>query len=158
MHIKRSGLRRKNHRTLLNGNIFRITCRLGNYLFYFLYIISFAVYGIWASHDVISFDAEGFYSVQNAGKWYYQWFQLNRWALVYLKRVLSATFINPYLSIALLLILFPLSAVLWSFIFWKWNGEQDHTGDLLVFGIIYLLCPILRFNFRTATRWMLLAL
>ena len=147
MHIKRSRFAEKKSQNPFEWKHFQDYLQARKLSVLFLYIISFAVYGIWASHDVISFDAEGFYSVQNAGKWYYQWFQLNRWALVYLKRVLSATFINPYLSIALLLILFPMSAVLWSFIFWKWNGEQDHTGDLLVFGIIYLLCPIFAFQF-----------
>lgn len=119
---------------------------------FMLYVVFFATYGIWGSEDYVTFDAEGFYNTANIGKWYLQWGQLGRWFLIIIKKALHAWLYNPYLSVAMLLICFPLSAVAWGYVFHVWAGaDRDKRGiGLFLFGLVYLLHPIyaLQFAYR----------
>ena len=50
-----------------------------------IYVVFLALFGMWAFHDMVTFDAEGFYSLEGGVKWYVQWIELGRWGFVALK-------------------------------------------------------------------------
>lgn len=124
----------------------------------FLYLLYFASYGIWAAHDYVTFDAEGFYAVESGQSWYLGWLQLNRWFLVLMKHILNVQLINPYLSIAFLLLLMPMSATLWGYVIWRWNDYQETKFSLAIFGTIYLMHPIFAFQFAYRNQMEVIAL
>ena len=114
-----------------------------------LYLLFFAVYGSWAYTYFVSFDAEGQYRLSDANRWYTSWIYLGRWGFYYLKRLLNVELSNPYYSIAVFLICFPLSAVIWSFVLQQWLKIQKQVL-FFVFSIVYLTQPIwaLQFAYR----------
>ena len=101
------------------------------------YVVFLALFGMWAFHDMVTFDAEGFYSLEGGVKWYVQWIELGRWGFVALKSVLGVIAINPYFSAGMLVVLFPLSSILWAFAIDRWGGG-DHPAWMLV-----LFCSLL---------------
>ena len=114
-----------------------------------LYLLFFAIYGSWAYTYFVSFDAEGQYRLSDANRWYTSWIYLGRWGFYYLKRLLNVELSNPYYSIAVYLICFPLSAVIWSFVLHQWLKIQKQVL-FFVFSIVYLTQPIwaLQFAYR----------
>lgn len=103
-----------------------------------------AIYGAWAFQYFISFDAEGFYletSRITINSWYMQWIGLGRWAFVVLKKVLGILSINPFFSIGIFMVFFPISAILWNYLFENWGIKQNNTSRLF-FNILYLSNPI----------------
>ncbi len=110
-----------------------------------VYFCFFVFYGIWSFQDFVSFDAEGLYSASNAIAWYQQWIGLGRWALVFLKKILGVWIINPFFSMIVFMICFPLSVILWNYLFEKWNGGK--IKGILVFDLLYLTHPIWAYQF-----------
>ena len=112
-------------------------------------ILLAALYGSWAFRHVVTFDAEGLFSPGSAAVWYAQWVELGRWGLVVLKKLFLAEIINPYFSAAVFLAGFPLSAVLWTYLFGEWGAEQD-PGEMLLFAALYMTHPVwaLQFCYR----------
>lgn len=117
---------------------------------FILAVITAAVYGMWCCQDLITFDAEGFYNTANAHQWYEQWIKIGRWGFYFLKKILGVYLINPYFSVTVFLICFPLSSLLWSFACHIWNGRRSNPASVLIFGVIYLTHPIwaLQFSYR----------
>ena len=117
-----------------------------------IFLVAFAVYAVWAFQDFISFDAEGFYSKENGIVWYEQWLGLGRWAFCLLKDILGVKVINPFFSITIFLLCFPLSSVVWSYLFYLWGGAGKVVSkyDSLIFSAIFLIHPIwtLQFAYR----------
>ena len=115
-----------------------------------LFAVTAAVYGIWCSHDFISFDAEFIYNNSSAFSLYSAWIQMGRWGFYYFKKFLGLYLVNPYFSITMFLFCFPLSVLFWSFLFYIWNGRKLHTSSMVVFGVLYLTHPIwaLQFAYR----------
>ena len=115
-----------------------------------LYIVCICLFGIWMFNDFVSFDAEGFYSIGNGTKWYSQWIGLDRWAFVLLKSLLGVKVINPFFSVTVFLICFPLSSILWSYLVYLWKDRTSVCWDLLIFGLFYISHPIwvLQFAYR----------
>lgn len=115
-----------------------------------LFTVCLCLFGIWMFNDFVSFDAEGLYSYANGEQWYNQWIALDRWAFVFLKKLLGVQIINPYFSCTVFLLCFPLSSVLWGFLISLWQGRKSIKGDLLIFGLLYLSHPIwtLQFSYR----------
>ena len=108
-----------------------------------LFAVFLAVYGVWATHDIMTFDAEGFYVADQVDGWLRGWLGVGRWGFVLLKRVLRVLIINPFFSMAVFLVLFPLSAVVWSFFIYRAKGNRENIkADVLVFGLVYLTHPI----------------
>ncbi len=106
-------------------------------------VVFFAVYGVWASHDILTFDAEGFYVADTVEGWLRGWIGVGRWGFVLLKRVLRVLIINPYFSMAVFLAAFPFSAVVWSFFIYRARGNRENVkADVLIFGLVYLTHPI----------------
>lgn len=115
-----------------------------------LYIFTFAIYCTWLTQNIVTFDAEGFYSYADGSKWYLQWYELGRWAFVKLKEVFGVVAINPFFSVSVFLLLFPISVVLWWYNIQKWIGDQKNQFGMMVFSTIYLSHPIwsLQFAYR----------
>ena len=107
--------------------------------------VFFVIYGMWSFQDFVSFDAEGLYSASNALAWYQQWIGLGRWALVFLKKIFGVWVINPFFSIVIFCVGFPLSVILWNAVFEKWN--KGHLKGILVFDLLYLTHPIWAYQF-----------
>ena len=114
-----------------------------------IFFCTAAVYCVWLSHNIVTFDAEGLYSLKGID-WYKQWIAIDRWSLVVLKRLLNVFFINPFFSAAVFLIMFPLSVILWNYCFYNWRNRQESTPASIVFSLIYLTHPIwaLQFGYR----------
>lgn len=123
------------------------------------YLAFLALFVAWIAHDVVTFDAEGLYSVGNAAKWYEQWIGIDRWGFVVLKKVLGTMVINPYFSVAALVLLFPLSALLWAFAVDRW-GSSRPSWVVLAFCVLYLSHPVWaqQFAYRNQMEVMSLAL
>jgi len=115
----------------------------------FLYIFTAAVFGVWAAHDVVTFDAEGLYRITEADSLYIQWLQLGRWSLVFSKYMMDTEIINPYFSLMMFFLCFPLSVLLWGYLFCRWRGYEKKY-DLYIYGAVYLSHPIwaLQFSYR----------
>lgn len=96
----------------------------------FLYIFTFAIYCAWLMQNIVTFDAEGFYSYEDGLKWYLQWYALGRWALVELKEIFGVVTINPFFSVSVFLLFFPMSAVLWWYNIQKWMGGEKPKINL----------------------------
>ena len=116
------------------------------------FLATIAIYGAWASQYFVSFDAEGLYletSRVTVNPWYMQWIGLGRWAFVVLKKVLGVLSINPFFSIGIFIVLFPMSAILWNYLFDNW-GLKFKNGTRLLFNLLYLSNPIwaLQFAYR----------
>lgn len=115
--------------------------------------LTFVVYGLWLMQYFITFDAEGFYTAEYGAPWYQQWMTLGRWFLVFLKKVLGVTLINPFFSVSIFLICFPLSCILWGYLFTYWTQSEKDTSNTkvfkgqIVFDIIYLTHPIWAFQY-----------
>ena len=108
-----------------------------------LAVVTLAVWGVWISHDILTFDAEGFYLGDQVNGWLKGWIGVGRWGFVLLKRVLRVRVINPYFSMAVFLVAFPFSAVVWSFFICRAQGNRKNSKvDILIFGLIYLTHPI----------------
>ena len=124
----------------INDNLLLVIC---TYLFVVI------LYGAWAFTDIVTFDAEGFYSQANGPKWYTQWLRLGRWGFVLLKKILGVTYINPFFSISVFLIFFPLSVLLWNYILVEWSGKNSKLASALFIGI-YVTHPVwtLQFAYR----------
>lgn len=124
----------------LNDNLFLVICT-------YLFVVIF--YGSWAFTDIVTFDAEGFYSLNNGIKWYKQWISIGRWGFVFLKNILGVVEINPFFSISVFLLFFPLSVLLWSYILEKWSGKSSKLALALFIGI-YVTHPVwaLQFAYR----------
>lgn len=116
----------------------------------FIYIYTISIYGAWLSQNLVTFDAEGLYAVPEGTKWYLQWYQLGRWALVLLKKLMGVKLINPYFQISIFILFFPASVILWWFCFYKWNHFKENMIALLVFAGVYISHPIwsLQFAYR----------
>ncbi len=129
----------KLHRKL-NDNIFPVICT-------YLFVVIF--YGSWAFTDIVTFDAEGFYSLTNGIKWYQQWISIGRWGFVFLKNILGVVEINPFFSISVFLIFFPISVLLWNYILEEWSGKSSKLASALFIGI-YVTHPVwaLQFAYR----------
>lgn len=119
-----------------------------------VYGLAFAVFGIWTMQDFVSFDAEGFYTEQYGISWYQQWLILGRWFFVALKKLLGVTLINPFFSIGIFLICFPLSCILWGYLFACWvrpdgraSAEKKPLRGQIVFDILYLTHPVWAYQF-----------
>lgn len=115
-------------------------------LIIFSYIVTFCVYGIWIFQDYITFDEEGLYIPGTADAWYRQWIGLNRFSLVFLKRILGVYLANPFFSSAVFLFLFPLTAILWVYCFTKWKNEYKSIPSFL-FVTLFLTCPVWALQF-----------
>lgn len=124
------------------------------------YVVFLALFGMWAFHDMVTFDAEGFYSFEGGAKWYAQWIALGRWGFVALKGVLGVIAINPYFSAGMLVALFPLSAILWSFALDRWSGEERPAWMLVLFCALVMSHPVWaqQFSYRNQMEVMSLAL
>lgn len=108
-----------------------------------LAVVTLAVWGVWSTHDIMTFDAEGFYLGDGIDGWLKGWIGVGRWGFVLLKRVLRVRVINPYFSMAIFLVAFPFSAVVWSFFICRAQGNRKNMkADILIFGLIYLTHPI----------------
>ena len=125
-----------------------------------LFALTIAFFGMWAFHHMVTFDAEGFYSLENGEKWYVQWIAIGRWAFVALKAALDVIAVNPYFATALFVLLLPLSALLWSFAFQRWAGSDQPLWVTLVFCTLYLSHPIWaqQFGYRNQLEVMSVAL
>ena len=108
-----------------------------------LAVVTLAVWGVWSTHDIMTFDAEGFYLGDGIDGWLKGWIGVGRWGFVLLKRILRVRVINPYFSMAIFLVAFPFSAVVWSFFICRAQGNRKNIkADILIFGLIYLTHPI----------------
>ena len=108
-----------------------------------LAVVTLAVWGVWSTHDIMTFDAEGFYLGDGIDGWLKGWIGVLRWGFVLLKRILRVRVINPYFSMAIFLVAFPFSAVVWSFFICRAQGNRKNIkADILIFGLIYLTHPI----------------
>lgn len=129
-------------------------CRKKKYDIIILYLFCIAIYGAWIVQDTVTFDAEGFYSYKSGAMWYTQWLALGRWGFCLLKNILGVTVINPFFSVFLFMLLFPLSVVVWGFLFNTWNSKSQlicsFNFDLLLFGGVFLSHPVwaLQFAYR----------
>lgn len=125
-----------------------------------IFLLTIALFGMWAMHDMVTFDAEGLYSIHDGKEWYTQWIGIDRWGFVLLKRALGVILINPYFSTAFLLVLFPLSALLWSYALYVWNHGEQREWETLLFGALYLSHPVwaLQFAYRNQMEVMSVAL
>ena len=118
-------------------------CRERTVYIIFVVAVSFAVYGIWATHDIMTFDAEGFYVADLVEGWLRGWIGVGRWGFFLLKKGLDVMIINPYFSMAVFLTAFPLSAVVWSFFIYRAQGSRGKMKvDVLIFSLVYLTHPI----------------
>lgn len=136
---------------------------LKNNKFYFLivFIIFIAIYGIWTFNDFVTTDAEPMYTAQGAADIYNSWIALGRWALVFLKKILGVWIINPFFALTIFIIGFPLSSMLWNYIFQKWlDIDKNNYSGRIVFDLIYLSCPIwgYQFSFRNQIEGIVLIL
>ncbi len=108
-----------------------------------LAVVTLAVWGVWSTHDIMTFDAEGFYLGDGIDGWLKGWIGVGRWGFVLLKRILRVRVINPYFSMTIFLVAFPFSAVVWSFFICRAQGNRKNIkADILIFGLIYLTHPI----------------
>ena len=107
-----------------------------------VYLIFVALFGMWTFHHMVTFDAEGFFSIENGAKWYEQWMTLGRWGFVALKRVLRVTAINPYFSTGLFILLFPMSALVWSFALERWAEDERPGWVAVLFCTLFLSHPV----------------
>ncbi|MCQ2509543.1 MAG: glucosyltransferase domain-containing protein [Lachnospiraceae bacterium] len=123
-------------------------CRKRKLYLGLIFVLTLAVYGIWIMHDYVTFDAEGFYSIENGNFWYTQWLILGRWFFVVLKKLLGVKLINPFFAIGIFLICFPLSSFIWGYVFACWTQKSGRAGDLtvncaqVIFDILYLTHPV----------------
>ncbi len=103
---------------------FKEFCRENTNYILATFLATIAIYGAWAFQYFISFDAEGMYldtSRIAINSWYMQWIGLGRWAFVVLKKALGILAINPFFSIGIFLIFFPMSTILWNYLFESWG-------------------------------------
>ncbi len=113
-----------------------------------VFLAAIAIYGVWLMQDFVTFDAEGFYSAEYSTAWYEQWMILGRWFFVALKKALGVTLINPFFSAAVFLICFPLSGILWGYLFTCWTQEDGRSFGAevsrgqIVFDLLYLSHPV----------------
>ncbi|MBP3883318.1 MAG: glucosyltransferase domain-containing protein, partial [Olsenella sp.] len=116
--------------------------------------------GMWAFHHMVTFDAEGFYSMANGQKWLDQWVELGRWGFFLLKFLLGTVAINPYFSTTMMFVFLPLSAVLWGFVFYRWDANEQPGWALLVFSALLLSHPVWaqQFAYRNQMEVMSIAL
>ena len=122
-------------------------CKKKYYRIIIPYLIFFAIYGMWLSKDFVSFDAEQLYSSAGAIEWYKSWIALGRWALVVLKKILGVWIINPDFSLAIFATCFPLSVIIWNYLFYKWNKNTDSIFNEFIFSCIYISHPIFVYQF-----------
>ena len=124
-------------------------CKTNSWLCIITWILVFAVWGTWISHDIITFDAEGLYNKGNAELWYLQWYALGRPFLVLAKRLLGVLLINPYFSNTIVLLCFPLSAIIWS-AFIERSMKKNIGYYKLLFVLSYITHPVwaLMFSYR----------
>ena len=109
----------------------------------FVYLLTFAAFGMWAFQNIVTFDAEGLYSYATIDPWYTQWIALGRWSFVLLKHLLGVYVINPFFSIAVFFLLFPLSVVAWDFLLERWSGSAGIANwATLAFCALYVVHPI----------------
>lgn len=103
----------------------------------------------WLVKDSVTFDAEGLYNKADSSFWYDQWIRLGRWTIYFLKKFMGITNINPYFANSIILVAFPLSALLWSFIIDRWISN-DVPLLKTVFCIMYIIHPVwaLQFSYR----------
>lgn len=125
-------------------------CNQKNISILFAYILTLILFGMWAYHDIVTFDAEGFYSRSGGEKWYAQWIAIGRWGLVFLKHLLNVVVINPYFSVSMMLLCFPLAAILWGYALYRWSGQAKSQFIDAVFTAVFLSHPVwaLQFSFR----------
>lgn len=110
---------------------------------FFLFFLVLAVYGAWVFKDFVTFDAEGFYSLEHGSTWYGHWLARGRWGFYYLKKLLGVTLINPFFSATVFLFCFPFSAVLWCYLLDEWDqGVFASDWGKILFGILYLTHPV----------------
>ena len=136
---------------------------LKNNKFYFMmvFIVFIAIYGIWAFNDFVTTDAELMYTSQGAADIYNSWIAFGRWSLVFLKKILGVWIINPFFALTIFIIGFPISSMLWNYIFQKWlDLDKKYYSGRIVFDLIYLSCPIwgYQFSFRNQMEEMVLLL
>ena len=106
------------------------------------YAFAFACYASWASHDIVTFDAEGFYSAAGGIAWYEQWLRLGRWGLILLKHIFGTIVYNSAFNTAAFFLFFPLSALLWIFLFDLWTRKPLHLSAKIIFLLLYLSHPV----------------
>ncbi|WP_029323439.1 glucosyltransferase domain-containing protein [Butyrivibrio sp. AE3004] len=99
------------------------------------YVFAIFVFGMWAFKDIVSFDAEGFYSLETGKKWYDQWLVLGRWGFVLLKKILGVTSINPFFSITVFFICFPMSIIIWNILLEEWSGRKSNLASAVFLGL-----------------------
>ena len=123
-------------------------CRERTLYIVLLAAVFLAVYGVWTTQDIMTFDAEGFYVEDLVGGWLKGWIGVGRWGFFLLKKVLRVVIINPYFSMAVFLVAFPLSSVVWSFFICRAQGNRaDTKADVLIFGLVYLTHPIWTYQY-----------
>ena len=123
-------------------------CRERTLYIVLLAAVFLAVYGVWTTQDIMTFDAEGFYVEDLVGGWLKGWIGVGRWGFFLLKKVLRVVIINPYFSMAVFLVAFPLSSVVWSFFIFRAQGNRaDTKADVLIFGLVYLTHPIWTYQY-----------
>lgn len=107
-----------------------------------VWIFAVLIYGVWCAQNIVTFDAEGFFDLEDGQRWYRQWFELGRWSMVLFKYIINNRLINPFFQIALFGLFFPASVIFWWFCFYRWNRNQESRFGLLLFSGIYLSHPI----------------
>ncbi len=128
-----------------------------------VYGLTAVVYGLWMMQYFVTFDAEGFYTAEYGAGWYNQWLILGRWFLVALKKAMGVSLINPFFSVTVFFVCFPLSAVLWGYLFTCWiqpegKGVTDRIVDgkvirgkvskgQIVFDLLYLTHPVWAYQY-----------
>ncbi len=118
-------------------------CVRNKYIVFFFFFLVLAVYGAWVFKDFVTFDAEGFYSLEHGSIWYGHWLARGRWGFYYLKKLLGVTLINPFFSATVFLFCFPFSAALWCYLLEEWGRGALASGwGKILFGILYLTHPI----------------
>ncbi len=115
----------------------------------FFFVLSICIFGVYLSHDIVTFDAEGFYTAGYEAKWYGQWLELGRWGLVILKKLTGLTFINPYFSAAIFFLCIPLGVLLWTTLLSYWMPSVPSYAAW-IFGAVFLSHPVwaLQFAYR----------
>ena len=123
-------------------------CRERTIYIIFIIVVFFAVYGVWATHDIMTFDAEGFYVADQVEEWLISWIGVGRWGFFLLKKCLRVMIINPYFSMAVFLTAFPFSAVFWSFFIYRAQENRVTAKvDVLIFSLVYLTHPIWNYQY-----------
>ena len=127
-------------------------CRDRRLIIISILLITVAVYAMWAAQDIVTFDAEGLYNESSAVKWHKASIAMGRWGTYYIKKLFGTLIVNPYFSVAVFWVCFPLSAILWLYNIYTWDNrckrtELEMVVSELIFCLIYLTHPVWAFVF-----------